>query len=112
MSIGSRIKRRRLELNLNQGELAKRCGMSQATLSDLERNPAARTREVAKIAAVLGVSALWLADGKGPMLLDGAPQMLHPDIPADVLSLAERLMLLPDEKLRALSVLLGLRLKG
>lgn len=36
--------------------------------------------------------------------------LVHPDLPADVLRLAERLALLPDEKLRAVSVLLGIKL--
>jgi transcriptional regulator with XRE-family HTH domain len=110
MSIGSRIKQRRSELKLSQSELAKRCGMSQATLSDLETNPTVRTREVARIAAILGVSALWLSEERGPMIVEGTPHLLHPDIPADVLRLAERLLLLPDEKLRAVSVLLGIKL--
>ena len=110
MSIGLRIKQRRTEMKLRQAELAKRCGISQATLSELESNPTVRTREVARIAAVLGVSALWLSEGREPMIVEGTTHVVHPDIPSNVLRLAERLVLLPDEKLRAVSVLLGIKL--
>lgn len=110
VSVGQRIKQRRQELHLKQGELARRVGFSQATLSDLENDPRAKTREIAKIAAVLGVNALWLSEGKGEKIPDGtAPVILH-EIPPKVLRLAERLALLPENKLKALSVLLGIKL--
>lgn len=111
-SVGERVKERRIELGLKQGALAKRVGLSQTTISDLENNPTVKTREVARLAAVLGVSALWLADGKGGKIPDGTAPVMQPeadDIPPKVLRLAERLALLPDEKLRAVSVLLGIK---
>lgn len=108
-SVGERIKERRTELKLKQGEVAKRAGISQATLSDLENDPRAKTREVAKIAAVLGVNALWLAEGRGEKIPDGTAPVIQYEVPANVLRLAETLLLLPDEKLKALSVLVGIK---
>lgn len=111
-SVGERLKERRVELGLKQGVLAKRVGLSQTTISDLENNPTVKTREIARIAAVLGVSALWLADGKGEKIPDGTAPVLQRDahdIPSKVLRLAERLVLLPDDKLKAVSVLLGIK---
>lgn len=87
-------------------------GLSQTTISDLENNPTVKTREIARIAAVLGVNALWLADGKGEKIPDGTAPVIPPnahDIPSKVLRLAERLVLLPDEKLKAISVRLGIK---
>lgn len=68
-----------------------------------------KTREVARLAAVLGVSALWLADGKGPKVPDGTVAVMQHDIPPKILRLAERLSLLPEDKLKAVSVLLGIK---
>ena len=41
-------------------------GVSQSTISDIERGRNAGSTEAAKLAASLGVSALWLTTGKGP----------------------------------------------
>ncbi|MGV3742264.1 MAG: helix-turn-helix domain-containing protein [Burkholderiaceae bacterium] len=108
-SIGERIKERREELRMKQSELADRVGISQPTLSNLESDPTAKTREVAKFAAVLGVDALWLAEGKGNKIPDGTAPVIQYEIPPKVLRLAERLILLPEEKLKALSVLVEIK---
>jgi transcriptional regulator with XRE-family HTH domain len=108
-SVGDRVKERRKDLGLKQGELARRVGISQATLSELENNPTTKTKEVAKLAAVLGVDALWLADGTGEKIPDGTAPVIQHEIPDKVLKLAERLLLLPDDKLKALSVLVGIK---
>ena len=108
-SVGERIKERRKELSMKQIDLARRVGITQATLSQLENDPKQRTREVAKLAAALGVNALWLAEGKGAKHPDGTVVMLQQEIPPKVLRLAERLLLLPEDKLKALSVLVGIK---
>jgi transcriptional regulator with XRE-family HTH domain len=54
---------RRTEPGLKQGALAKRGGTSQATLSELENNPTVKTREVARLAAVLGGKCLVVSRG-------------------------------------------------
>lgn len=65
MSIGTRIKERRKELKLTQGDLIKAVGIKQATLSELETGESSGSRYLASIAAALGVSAYWLETGKG-----------------------------------------------
>jgi phage repressor protein C with HTH and peptisase S24 domain len=67
MSIGERIKQARKAAKMSQEVLAKRTGLSQSTLSDLETGKSAGTTYVATLAASLGVSALWLETGKGQM---------------------------------------------
>lgn len=116
-SIGDRVKQVRLERGMRQGELARKVGVSQATLSQLESNGSQSTVYVAKLAAVLGVSALWLSDGKGDrqhgaltievQSQGGAEQKLPPP---KILKLAEALARLPPAKLKALSVLLDVKL--
>lgn len=64
-SIGDRIKQVRLQRGMRQGELARKVGVSQATLSQLESNGSQSTKVIAKLAAVLGVSAYWLSEGRG-----------------------------------------------
>lgn len=64
-TFGSRLKQARSDAELTQAQLAKMSGVSQTTISDGERGRNAGSGDVARIAAVLGVNALWLADGKG-----------------------------------------------
>ena len=65
MTIGDRVRQARSEAKLTQKALAARVGLTQPTLSDLESNNSKGTASIAQIAAVLGVSALWLETGKG-----------------------------------------------
>lgn len=111
-SLGERIRARRTELGLRQVTLARKVGISSATLSVLESNPTAQTRAIAKFASVLGVNALWLAEGRGNKVPDGCDPMPKPqqEIPPKVLRLAEQLAKMPDKKLEALAVLIGLKL--
>lgn len=108
-SLGDRAKETRNELGLSQKEVARRVGFSQATLSDLENNNSFSTKEVARLAAVLGVSPIWLTEGKGEKRACGNIFVFEEKIPENILRLAEKLLLLPDEKLRALSVLVGVK---
>lgn len=65
MTIGQRLKQVRKERGLTQVELAARVGMKQSTLSDLELGKSAGTTNLAVVASVLGVNALWLETGRG-----------------------------------------------
>jgi len=56
---------------MSQEVLAKRTGLSQSSLSDLETGKSAGTTYVATLAAALGVSALWLETGRGAVQADG-----------------------------------------
>lgn len=62
---GERIKLIRSEKKLSQAALARLCGLAQSTIADLERNRNTGSAKIATIAKVLGVSALWLSEGKG-----------------------------------------------
>ncbi|WP_116895322.1 LexA family protein [Pseudomonas syringae] len=67
MEFKDRLKAARQHAKLNQAELAVRAGITQTSISDLERGKSKATAHVAKIADVCGVNALWLSDGKGDM---------------------------------------------
>lgn len=64
MSIGNRIRLMRRQLKLSQPDLAKRAGVGQSTISDLEndkKNTSAKNME--SIAKVLGTSTTYLING-------------------------------------------------
>lgn len=68
MEFKDRLKAARRHAQLNQAELAERAGITQTSISDLERGKSKATAHVAKIASVCGVDALWLSEGKGQMI--------------------------------------------
>lgn len=51
---------------MTQVQLARKAGIGQATISDLERGRAAGSRELARIAHALGVDAFFLETGVNP----------------------------------------------
>jgi phage repressor protein C with HTH and peptisase S24 domain len=59
---------RRNQLELSQTELGARAGLTQPTISALEKNRAHTSGSLASIAQALGVNALWLETGLGDML--------------------------------------------
>ena len=66
-SIGERIKKRRIELNLTQTDIHKECGISSGNLSELEngnRTPALLT--LYKLSRVLKSSIDWIVSGESP----------------------------------------------
>lgn len=136
--IGKRVKARREELGISQTVLAKRIGVSGPSLSQLESGKIKRSRRLAKLAAVLKVSPEWLeggAEGKpaapaaaktaaaakagikvnSPAKVNGSAKAARangstrPDVPAKVMRLAESLLPLPADKLKALFVLADIR---
>lgn len=68
MEFKDRLKAARLHAELNQTELAERAGLTQASISDLERGKSRATVFAVQLAAVCNVSARWLAEGSGDML--------------------------------------------
>lgn len=68
MTIGERVKRARKHAGLNQRDLAKAIGITQPSLSELERGESRSSAYLIQIASVCGVDASWLATGKGNML--------------------------------------------
>lgn len=68
MEFKDRLKTARRHAKLNQTELAERAGLTQTSISDLERGKSKATAFAAQIASVCGVSPMWLAEGVGDML--------------------------------------------
>ncbi|QPI65855.1 LexA family protein [Vreelandella venusta] len=68
MEFKDRLKKARKLAGLNQAELAKKIGVQQTSISDLERGKSKSTSFSTQMAHELGVSALWLATGKGEMV--------------------------------------------
>ena len=62
-----RLSARRKELRLSQDALAKRAGLSQTTISNIERGRNDGSKELVALAAALRVRPEWLADGRGFM---------------------------------------------
>ncbi|MWP47467.1 MULTISPECIES: helix-turn-helix domain-containing protein [unclassified Gilliamella] len=63
MSIGERIKQKRIELNLSQSFLANLVGMKQQSISDLESGNIKKPRNIVEIAKALSCSVEWLYYG-------------------------------------------------
>lgn len=72
MEFKDRLKTARRHAKLNQSELAVKAGITQTSISDLERGKSKATAHVVKIADACGVSAKWLSDEIGPMLTSGS----------------------------------------
>lgn len=68
MEFKERLKAARQHAELNQTELAERAGLTQASISDLERGKSKATVFAVQLAAACNVSARWLAEGAGEML--------------------------------------------
>lgn len=67
MSLAQRVAQAREHANLTQDELGKAVGVSQQTIQKLESGRTGSSRKLTEIALVCGVSAIWLATGRGPM---------------------------------------------
>lgn len=64
---GERLKYARKLARMTQGVLAKRAGMSQSSVSELENGQYPTSSFTAQLADALNVSAVWLAENRGPM---------------------------------------------
>lgn len=82
---GQRLKQARKAAALTQAQLAKKVGIGQSTIAELEKIGSGSSHTPA-IAAILNVSALWLATGQGQMQATKTPQLIdldnNPDYPA------------------------------
>ncbi len=61
-----------------QEDLAKRAGVTQSAIGNLEAETRQRPRNLLQIASALGVSAVWLEFGTGPM--DAENPKLRPEV--------------------------------
>ena len=70
MTLADRIKDARIRAGLSQAELARRSGISQPSLHDLEsgKSKTARSTTLVHLAEALGQTPEWLAGGKGASL--------------------------------------------
>ncbi|RIQ16068.1 XRE family transcriptional regulator [Bordetella avium] len=98
-SFGRRLRQARKDANLTQAAAAKRAGMSQSTLSDLESDGSASSTYTPRLAYIYGVNARWLADGDGPMHATDQPPgssttheqwPFSPRIPPDAYAVLDR----------------------
>lgn len=66
MTLGERIKQRRQELGLSQNTLAKRIGVTQGTISQMESGVSQNSTKIVDISNALNVSPEYLLYGKNP----------------------------------------------
>ena len=63
---GARLRSARKAAGLSQLQLEEKCGVNQGSISKIERGDQEESVHTPKLAAALGVEALWLATGEGP----------------------------------------------
>lgn len=85
-TIGSRVRRLRKEQGVTQTELAKRAGLSQGTINDLESGRSKGSQHIVALAAALGVTPSYLTVGKTSM-----PSTTRVDTPSGSVLLIPRL---------------------
>lgn len=68
MELKDRLNAARRHAKLSQVELAIAAGITQASISDLERGKSLATSHCVQIAVACGVSPTWLSDGSGEMI--------------------------------------------
>lgn len=91
-TLAERMKLARAHARLTQVQLARKTGIKQPTISDLERGEQTKSAYTTQIAHACGVSPLWLATGRGDM---GATE-------------ADEEMALSDDETRLLAILRSL----
>ncbi len=64
-TLADRLRERRKELKLSQGNLAAAAGLTQPTISSLEKGESKTSGSIASLARALRVNALWLQTGLG-----------------------------------------------
>lgn len=75
-SFAERVRAARKEAKLNQQQLAKKAGLSQTTISDIERGRNEGSRDVVALAKALKVSAEWLMAGEAAKPDDAERQVM------------------------------------
>ncbi len=99
MSIGSRLKARREELNISVAAAAKAVGVAASTMYDLERGDQVSTTKLHLLCALYGLHPKFVEAGKGPRLIGDdtrkdSPQRIAE--PAERYTL-HRMQISPDE---------------
>lgn len=65
ITLADRVKHLRTKLKLTQPKLAEKAGVTQSTISNIEKGIRKRPREIVRIAEALRVNPQWLETGKG-----------------------------------------------
>lgn len=73
MTLGERLAKARDRAGMSQSDLARKAGVSQSTIGNLEAGIRKRPRDLLPIARALHVSPDWLATGAGAMSESIAP---------------------------------------
>jgi transcriptional regulator with XRE-family HTH domain len=102
MTILDRIRLIRKEIRVNQGEFAKRLGLTQTAMSMIELGRVALTdKNIKLICATFGINEDWLRTGKGEMFAAVSPyekelltvfSKLTPDTQEFILEMARKLL--------------------
>lgn len=80
--LAERLTWARTKSGLTQQELAQRSGIAQSTLASWESGARETGRKIAVVADALGVSPLWLAEGRGEPRLGAATTTLNDEADA------------------------------
>lgn len=78
MEYKDRLRAARQHAHLTQGQLAEAIGITQTSVSDLERGKSKGTSFNARIAQACGINALWLENGLGEMVPNGDHSNVSP----------------------------------
>lgn len=82
-TLGQRLRSCRKENALTQHEVCSRTGIKQGTLSELENDKYPTSSYVPRLAALYGVEALWLAEGRPPKNINAARGNGQADLHSD-----------------------------
>ena len=85
MNIGDRIRTEREARGWSQKELARRAGVTQGLISQIETGKNKDTKNLAPLALALDVNADWLATGKGPKSRNEQPAVMATNYPANLI---------------------------
>jgi len=107
-TFAARFKQAREHSGLSLAKIAERIGVSTQAAWNYENRPdgSVATELLFPLADALGVEARWLVTGDGVMVDSEAPSFEAQRVE----KMAKSLAVLTDEKLHALSVLLGIKL--
>lgn len=101
-NLAERLALARKRAGYTQVQVAQLARMSQVSYSDLERGKSLNTVKIGSLSHALGVNALWLETGHGPMLPGRIAEDPAVYLPADVRLMVEWFNKLSAKKRRAL----------
>lgn len=79
-TFGERLRKSRKAVKMTQAAVAKRAGMPQSLLSELENDEYPTSGYTPRLAHIYKVTARWLADGVGPREVSDAEALEDPQV--------------------------------